>query len=152
MTTNTGTRRGGKCWRIGKFGNINQKNPIPYSNRAMRNSSNSELDWLNTIVVHYSDNFIGNLCLNLRQSISQYRTLLSVRPFSSPNHPCNSGQANREGPSSRRSIWKIGGGGIRTLGDVTATPVFKTGAFGRSATPPNALRQQWFFTRITLSF
>jgi|HubBroStandDraft_6_1064221.scaffolds.fasta_scaffold483386_2 hypothetical protein len=29
-----------------------------------------------------------------------------------------------------------GGGGIRTHGDLSATPVFKTGAFNRSATPP----------------
>ena len=29
-----------------------------------------------------------------------------------------------------------GGGGIRTHGDLTTTPVFKTGAFNRSATPP----------------
>ena len=28
------------------------------------------------------------------------------------------------------------GGGIRTHGDLTTTPVFKTGAFNRSATPP----------------
>ena len=30
-----------------------------------------------------------------------------------------------------------GGEGIRTLGDPKATPVFKTGAFNRSATPPS---------------
>src|SRR5450432_1939796 len=29
-----------------------------------------------------------------------------------------------------------GGGGIRTHGTVTSTPVFKTGALNRSATPP----------------
>ena len=29
-----------------------------------------------------------------------------------------------------------GGGGIRTHGDLSTTPVFKTGAFNRSATPP----------------
>ena len=29
-----------------------------------------------------------------------------------------------------------GGGGIRTHGTLTRTPVFKTGAFDRSATPP----------------
>ncbi len=32
-------------------------------------------------------------------------------------------------------VWG-GGGGIRTHGDLTTTPVFKTGAFNRSATPP----------------
>ncbi len=30
-----------------------------------------------------------------------------------------------------------GGGGIRTPGRVTPSPVFKTGAFNRSATPPS---------------
>lgn len=29
-----------------------------------------------------------------------------------------------------------GEGGIRTLGDIAATPVFKTGALNRSATSP----------------
>jgi hypothetical protein len=34
---------------------------------------------------------------------------------------------------------KSGEGGIRTLGDVAATPVFETGPIGRSGTSPNAL-------------
>lgn len=33
-----------------------------------------------------------------------------------------------------------GEAGIRTLGTLTGTPVFKTGAIGRSATSPAALR------------
>jgi hypothetical protein len=37
-------------------------------------------------------------------------------------------EPNRENPS--------GGGGIRTRGRVAPSPVFKTGAFDRSATPP----------------
>ena len=39
---------------------------------------------------------------------------------------------------------KSGEGGIRTLGDVAATPVFETGPFGRSGTSPygfSALRR-----------
>ena len=31
-----------------------------------------------------------------------------------------------------------GGGGIRTRGALTDTPVFETGPFNRSGTPPNA--------------
>jgi hypothetical protein len=34
-----------------------------------------------------------------------------------------------------------GGGGIRTHGDLSATPVFKTGAFNHSATPPRVINQ-----------
>jgi hypothetical protein len=34
-----------------------------------------------------------------------------------------------------------GGGGIRTHGDLSTTPVFKTGAFNRSATPPRLINQ-----------
>ena len=34
----------------------------------------------------------------------------------------------------------LGGGGIRTLETLTGLPVFKTGTFNRSATPPEKLR------------
>ena len=34
-----------------------------------------------------------------------------------------------------------GGGGIRTHGTVACTPVFKTGALNRSATPPKRMRK-----------
>lgn len=36
----------------------------------------------------------------------------------------------------RCDLWANGGGGIRTLGRLATSPVFKTGAIGRSATPP----------------
>jgi hypothetical protein len=40
-----------------------------------------------------------------------------------------------------------GGGGIRTRGDPEATPIFKTGAFNRSATPP--LGRGFYSTRFS---
>src|SRR5437763_4728808 len=39
-------------------------------------------------------------------------------------------------PVIARPPRESGGGGIRTRGPVARTPVFKTGAFNRSATPP----------------
>src|SRR4051812_14695287 len=39
---------------------------------------------------------------------------------------------------NRRRAARSGGGGIRTRGPRRRTPVFKTGAFDRSATPPRA--------------
>src|SRR4051812_47906578 len=38
--------------------------------------------------------------------------------------------------AGRRRVFS-GGGGIRTHGTLTSTPVFKTGALNRSATPPS---------------
>ena len=40
--------------------------------------------------------------------------------------------------SARKQVKKMhgGGGGIRTHGGVSPTPVFKTGTFDRSVTPP----------------
>jgi hypothetical protein len=42
-------------------------------------------------------------------------------------------------PDARRASG--GGGGIRTHGSLSTTPVFKTGALNRSATPPRAWRR-----------
>ena len=42
----------------------------------------------------------------------------------------------REGVTKTPSL-KSGEAGIRTLGTLTGTPVFKTGAIGRSATSPS---------------
>src|SRR5690606_37581828 len=43
------------------------------------------------------------------------------------------GKGSRAGQTERKSG---GGGEIRTLGRLSPTPVFKTGAINRSATPP----------------
>ena len=45
--------------------------------------------------------------------------------------------------------YRGGGGGIRTHGTLSRTPVFKTGALNRSATPPHEARL-WTFERDTL--
>lgn len=44
------------------------------------------------------------------------------------------------GDGSRYSRLASGGGEIRTLGRLATSPVFKTGAIGRSATPPVVLK------------
>src|SRR5262245_8603223 len=45
--------------------------------------------------------------------------------------------SRRRGPPGRtQALLPSGGGGIRTRGPRERTPVFKTGAFDRSATPP----------------
>ena len=51
-------------------------------------------------------------------------------------------------PASRQNseVLYHGGGGIRTHGTVSRTPVFKTGAFNRSATPP--AREQTIYSRL----
>lgn len=48
------------------------------------------------------------------------------------------GSRDRPGPSAidASSDERNGGGGIRTLETLTGLPVFKTGTFNRSATPP----------------
>ncbi len=50
--------------------------------------------------------------------------------------------------AGRRNLRPLyhGGGGIRTHGTVSRTPVFKTGAFNRSATPP--AREQTIYSRL----
>src|SRR5262249_56284361 len=45
-----------------------------------------------------------------------------------------------QGKAMQGKAMPSGGGGIRTLGRVAPTPVFKTGAIGRSATPPGNFR------------
>jgi hypothetical protein len=47
-----------------------------------------------------------------------------------------------------RRPFRIGGGaGIRTLGRLAPTPVFKTGAFNHSATPPSGANYTVVFPR-----
>ena len=43
------------------------------------------------------------------------------------------------------TLTKSGGGEIRTHGPLSETPVFKTGAFNRSATPPLFIRNYCFY-------
>jgi hypothetical protein len=43
---------------------------------------------------------------------------------------------NKKGPEGP-FVYIGGGAGIRTLGRLAPTPVFKTGAFNHSATPPS---------------
>ena len=49
----------------------------------------------------------------------------------------NNGKIRRQPDREKSFIGASGGGsGIRTHGDIAATPVFKTGALNRSAIPP----------------
>ena len=49
-------------------------------------------------------------------------------------------QVNKKTPVTSMCNWRLSGeGGIRTLGDVSATPVFETGPFGRSGTSPKLI-------------
>ena len=78
-------------------------------------------------------------------AIGSLQVLLQTE-FSASTGGFSAGLRTHEPPHARgfRSICKefpdlgvgCGGGGIRTHGDLSATPVFKTGAFNRSATPP----------------
>src|SRR5690606_13342776 len=60
--------------------------------------------------------------------------------------------AHREklpGKRARGEMSESGGGsGIRTHGDITASPVFKTGALNRSAIPPTLISLAFFASLI----
>ncbi len=65
----------------------------------------------------------------------------------SPDHAPHVRAATPQAARTRATPWRLrvtlccGGGGIRTHGSLSTTPVFKTGALDRSATPPSIWRR-----------